>query len=143
MYSLKTLFTFLIIGPFIGGIAAGWKPGASTVIWPMVYVVGGSLAIAAWLIYSTVFQLLHEASYRVSIIDRIVFDSVPFLWGTLVGASAGYTIFTMFACGHALEGLASCSAKIMPSTWGMAFAPGAICGAIGSIFLEDGRYVRR
>ncbi|MGF0336822.1 hypothetical protein [Ectopseudomonas toyotomiensis] len=147
MFSGKSLAVFLLVGPLIGALSTGdtFKGGMPFILIP-IYIFGGFFAAITWVIYSAIYSLLHEASFKHQIIDKVFFDSFSFFWSAFFAAVAGYASFTFFTCATAssiMGGPAKCAFHVLQNEWGMTFIPGAICGFIGTIFLEDERFVRR
>ena len=144
MYSKGSLMIFLLVGPLVAGLAmGGGRPGAGSA-WPIIYVFGLPFAGASWLIYSTVFHALHKVVPTSPVIGRLLFGNISFLLGGLVGAAAGYLLFTWFGCsrGLAASGPWSCALQSFTDHWGLSVLPGAICGGISSANVVDRRAPR-
>lgn len=147
MFSKKSLAVFFLFGPLIGALGAGetFKYGMPFMLIP-IYVVGGYFAATTWVMYSVIFRALHELSFKYSVIDKIFFESFAIFWSAFFAAICGYASFSLFTCASSfriLAGAASCAIHIFQHAWGVTILPGAICGAIGTPFLEDGRFIRR
>lgn len=146
MFSVKSLAVFFLLGPLIGAFSVGMlsAKGASGLLL-FAYLYGGFVAIITWVSYSTVFSLLHEASFKSEIIEKIFFESYPFISSSLIAAVAGYLTVTFFICTVGtsnIGGLPKCATLVAQDMWEITFLPGAICGFIATIFLAEKRYIR-
>jgi hypothetical protein len=147
MFSGKSLAVFISIGPIIGALSTGPTPKVDLIDFLLLaYMFGSHIAAITWVIYSSVFMLLHEASFKYQIIEKIFFEYFPFFWSSLIAAIAGYLAVALFVCASGFSitsSFAKCTAYVFQDAWGVTILPGAICGLIATIFLEDKRYVRR
>jgi hypothetical protein len=147
MFSGKSLAVFLSIGPLVGALSTGVTlAGGTPLILLPIYVFGGFIAAITWAIYSLAFSLLHEASFKYQIIEKTFFEYFAFFWSSLIAAIAGYLALTLLFCGtgsNITGNPAKCAINIIQNAWGVTLLPGAICGLIATVFLEDKRYVRR
>lgn len=134
----KPLLVFFLLGPIIGAFSTG-EHVLSGLPWALipVYIVGGVIAILAWILYSLAMDVLVPIACRNGFFRGDGGRFFLMVLGIVIGSVMGFAAFNVIGCGNGrwlFGGWLGCLANSLQKFAALTLIPGGVCGGISTLF---------
>ena len=137
-FTRAAFLVFLLLGPSVPFLSSGEGARALTAgAFIFIYIFGVPFALVAWVGYSASLLIYYSISERQTGQPHSLPWLVEVLIRAALGAFWGFAVWTTFNCSIGRDivgGWGPCFARSLTAQYSISLIPGAVCGALASIF---------